>query len=67
MSSKSNIQTLLTSNAEESRSWEEFALGNVAIQSDIPRDTVSKLLQIHWSWVAPLFMWVYRPAFMREI
>jgi hypothetical protein len=57
---------MLTSNAMESRAWEEFALGNASFQSGIPKDTLSQLLQIHWSWIAPMFMWVYRPAFMRE-
>jgi hypothetical protein len=62
---KSNIRSLLTSSAEESRAWEEFAVGNASLQSDIPRDIMSKLLQLHWVWIAPMFMWVYRPAFMR--
>lgn len=62
---KSNIRTLLTTSAEESRAWEDFALGNAALQSDIPRAIMSKLLQLHWVWIAPMFMWVYRPAFMR--
>jgi hypothetical protein len=57
---------MLASNAMESRTWEEFALGNVAFQSDIPRDAMSKLLQIHWAWIAPMFLFVYRPAFMRK-
>lgn len=56
---------MLTSQAAESRQWEEFALGNAAYQSEIPRTTLSKLLQTHWTWIAPTFMWVYRPAFMR--
>ncbi|BAE62024.1 unnamed protein product [Aspergillus oryzae RIB40] len=37
---------------------------NAAIQTDIPRQMISKLLQIHWTWIAPMFNWVYRPAFM---
>jgi hypothetical protein len=65
-SSKVEVRTMLASNALESRAWEEFALGNAAFQSDIPRATMSKLLQIHWAWIAPMFMWVYRPAFMRQ-
>jgi hypothetical protein len=64
-SSKSDARSLLTSNALESRTWEAFALGNAAQQTDIPRDIISRLLQIHWAWIAPMFMWVYRPAFMR--
>lgn len=62
-----NARILLTSNALESRTWEEFALGNAAMQSDIPRQVISKLLQIHWAWITPMFNWVYRPAFMRDM
>jgi hypothetical protein len=65
--SKIEIRSMLTSNAMElRRSWEEFALGNLVFQSGIPRATISNLLQIHWSWIAPMFMWIYRPAFMRK-
>ncbi|OGM50324.1 hypothetical protein ABOM_001034 [Aspergillus bombycis] len=66
-SSMSDARSLLTSAALESRTWEEFALGNAAIQTDIPRQMISKLLQIHWTWIAPMFNWVYRPAFMRDM
>ncbi|GAD99980.1 hypothetical protein FG01795.1 [Paecilomyces variotii No. 5] len=65
--SKTNIRTLLTWNAEEYRSWEEFALGNATIETGIPRTIMSTLLHIHWVWIAPMFMWVYRPAFMRDM
>lgn len=57
---------MLTVNALESRSWEEFALGSAAAQSDIPREVMARLLHIHWTWQAPMFLWVYRPAFMRK-
>jgi hypothetical protein len=53
--------------ALEARTWENFALGNAAIQTDIPVATIERLLQIHWAWIAPMFNWVYRPAFMREL
>jgi hypothetical protein len=66
-SSVEDIRDWLTSNAKESRSWEEFSLGNAAAQTDIPRDVLDRLLQIHWSWIAPMFMWIYRPAFMRAL
>lgn len=64
-SAKSSVRSMLTSNAMQSREWEDFAVGNAAFRSDIPRSTLSRLLKIHWSWVAPMFMWVYRPAFIR--
>ncbi|KAI0125266.1 fungal-specific transcription factor domain-containing protein [Xylariales sp. AK1849] len=65
--SKIDVRSLLTSNAMESRAWEEFAMGNAAVQNDIPRDIMSRLLKNHWVWIAPMFMWVYRPAFMRDM
>jgi hypothetical protein len=57
----------LGTTALEARTWETFALGNAAIQTDIPAATIERLLQIHWAWIAPMFNWVYRPAFMREL
>ncbi|KAH8690326.1 fungal-specific transcription factor domain-containing protein [Talaromyces proteolyticus] len=65
--SDSALRTTLVSDALESRSWEDFAVGNAALGNDIPKETISKLLQLHWSWIAPMFMWVYRPAFMRDM
>lgn len=50
--------------ARESRTWEEFALGNASLQTGIPRQLMAKLLHIHWAWISPMFMWVYRPAFV---
>ncbi|KAH8879521.1 hypothetical protein GQ53DRAFT_738654 [Thozetella sp. PMI_491] len=66
-SSKSDVRSLLTSSALESKAWEHFALDNAAIQSGIPRHMITRLLHVHWSWIAPMFMWVYRPAFMRDM
>ncbi|KAF7587944.1 hypothetical protein BBP40_006483 [Aspergillus hancockii] len=57
-SSGSDARSLLTSNTIETGTWEEFALGNAAIQTDIPRDVISRL-QIYWAWAAPMFIWVY--------
>lgn len=65
-STKSSVRSMLTSNAMESRTWENFAVRNAAFRSDIPQATMSNLLNLHWCWIAPMFMWVYRPAFMRE-
>ena len=61
---KSQTQSLLAAKAKESRKWEEFAIGSAISQTDIPRQVITKLLQLHWTWVGPMFMWVYRPAFM---
>ncbi|OAA60959.1 Transcription factor [Niveomyces insectorum RCEF 264] len=64
---KTTIRSVLAAKSQESRSWEDFALGAAAVQSDIPRPVVAKLLHIHWTWISPMFMWVYRPAFMRDM
>lgn len=64
--SKSEIRAQLVAKAQESRMWEDFALGVAASQSDIPRPVLAKFLHLHWTWISPMFMWVYRPAFIRE-
>lgn len=65
-SSMMNARTFLSSYSKESSIWETYALGNIAGETGIPRTTLARLLQIHWTWVSPMFMWVYRPAFMRK-
>lgn len=55
----------LAAYARESEIWEEFAIGNASLLTGIPRHVIAKLLHIHWTWVAPMFLWVYRPAFIR--
>ncbi|KAH7381367.1 fungal-specific transcription factor domain-containing protein [Phaeosphaeria sp. MPI-PUGE-AT-0046c] len=66
-SSDTEARTILTSKAQETRTWEGFALGNAALQTDIPQVVIHELLSIHWTWIAPNFMWVYRPAFIRDM
>lgn len=61
---KAQARTLLAAKADEARVWEAFALGRAAIQTDIPREVITKLLSLHWTWISPMFMWVYRPAFI---
>lgn len=64
-SKRTDVRAYLVSRARESTIWEEFALGNASLQLGLPRQIMAKLLHLHWTWVAPMFMWVYRPAFMR--
>ncbi|KAF5679222.1 nitrogen assimilation transcription factor nit-4 [Fusarium heterosporum] len=66
-SKRADVRTYLVSRARESAIWEEFALGNASLQLGLPRQVMAKLLHLHWTWVAPMFMWVYRPAFMRDM
>jgi hypothetical protein len=64
-SKRTDVRAYLVSRARESTIWEEFALGNAALQLGLSRQVIARLLHLHWTWVAPMFMWVYRPAFMR--
>ncbi|SPJ80765.1 related to pathway-specific regulatory protein [Fusarium torulosum] len=66
-SKRTDLRSYLVSRAKESAIWEEFALGNASLQLGLPRQVMAKLLHLHWTWVAPMFMWVYRPAFMRDM
>lgn len=66
VSTRNEVREYLLSHAKESLIWEQFALGNAARQTGMPQKVMAKLLQLHFTWVAPMFMWVYRPAFMRE-
>lgn len=52
----------IMSYTQESNIWEEFALGNASLQTGIPRQIMAKLLHMHWTWVSPMFMYVYRPG-----
>ncbi|KAK4150002.1 hypothetical protein C8A00DRAFT_37403 [Chaetomidium leptoderma] len=65
--SRTDIRSALMAYAEESKIWEEFALGNASLQTGIPRQIIAKLLHVHWTWVSPMFMYVYRPAFIRDM
>jgi len=56
----------LVSCVREMATWEEFALGNASLQTGIPRQIMAKLLHLYWTWVSPMFMWVFRPAFIRR-
>jgi hypothetical protein len=64
-SPNADTRSSLAAHARESAIWEEFAIGNASLQTGIPRQVIAKLLHIHWTWVAPMFLWVHRPAFIR--
>ncbi|KAH6689399.1 putative Zn(II)2Cys6 transcription factor [Leptodontidium sp. MPI-SDFR-AT-0119] len=58
----------LVSNAAHQKRLEDLAMGNItAIQSDIPAVVAVELLRFHWCWIHPMFMFVYRPAFTRDM
>jgi hypothetical protein len=60
-----DLRGALAVHALESEIWQEFALGNASLQTGIPRHIMARLLHIHWTWVAPMFLWVHRSAFIR--
>ncbi|KAJ4292017.1 hypothetical protein N0V90_009916 [Kalmusia sp. IMI 367209] len=66
-SSKTEIVSALMAHAQESKIWEDYALGNASLQTGMPRQIIAKLLHMHWIWVSPMFMYVYRPAFIRDM
>ena len=61
-SARAETQSALAHLVQESSVWEEFALENVSKKTGIPRRMMANLLHLHWTWVAPMFMWVYRPG-----
>jgi hypothetical protein len=64
---KSEARTNLVTSALHSRRMEEISMGNAALRVDIPRELVDQLLNTHWTWIHPVFMFIYRPAFMRKL
>lgn len=66
-SARADLRSSLASFGRESATWEEFALGNAALETGIPRSVMERLLHLHWTWVSPMFGWVYRPAFIRKL
>lgn len=65
--SKVEASAYLSTRTKEAQEWENFALKQAAIQTDVPYTVIERLLRIHWTWISPMFMWVYRPAFIREL
>lgn len=54
--------TTVHAHDQESKIWEDFSIGNASLQTGIPRQIMAKLLHLHWTWVSPMFMYVYRPG-----
>ena len=55
----------LVINATHQRQIEPLAIANSAVKINVPKEISMELLNYHWSWVHPLFLFVYRPAFTR--
>ncbi|KAK9416533.1 putative Zn(2)-C6 fungal-type domain-containing protein [Seiridium unicorne] len=65
--SKGEANIYLAARSKEAENWETFALKQAALRSDVPYPVIEKLLKIHWTWISPMFMWVYRPAFILDM
>lgn len=66
-STAATMKSTIAAHARESATWEEFAIGNASLETGIPQTVIARLLHMHWTWVSPMFMWVYRPAFVRDM
>jgi hypothetical protein len=55
----------LVMNANKQKQWEEYAVANTAVKANVSKEVSNELLKYHWSWIHPLFLMVYRPAFIR--
>jgi hypothetical protein len=64
---KAETRASLVAHARESAIWEEFAIGNASAQTGVPRQVIADLLHIYWTWIAPMFLWVHRSAFIRTL
>ncbi|KIW34073.1 uncharacterized protein PV07_00873 [Cladophialophora immunda] len=49
------------------QSFENIAVEIASIHLHLPAKTIQQLLQTHWTWVHPVFMFVYRPSFMKNL
>ena len=57
----------LVISAREIRRWEALAVNMAADSVGLDKDLLAQLLNIHWTWISPTFMLVYRPAFIRDM
>jgi hypothetical protein len=60
------MRQALVQNAATQRHLEESIVDSMAMQGDVPREVLHELLNLHWCWIHPLFLFVYRPAFIRK-
>ncbi|KAJ5444539.1 uncharacterized protein N7458_008411 [Penicillium daleae] len=57
----------LVANAAAQKNLELLTLNGTSPQADIPPEICSVLLKLHWCWLHPSFLFVYRPAFTRDM
>ncbi|KAL4966420.1 Zn(II)2Cys6 transcription factor [Aspergillus stella-maris] len=54
-------------NAATQKALEGLNLRSIVAESGISEDLARILLQLHWCWLHPAFLFVYRPAFTRDM
>ncbi|KAL2846447.1 fungal-specific transcription factor domain-containing protein [Aspergillus pseudoustus] len=57
----------LVANAAAQKNLELLALNATSPQADISPEICNELLKLHWCWLHPSFLFVYRPAFTRDL
>lgn len=57
----------LATNAAALKSLELHTLDATSPEADVPPEIFNVLLKIHWCWLHPSFLFVYRPAFVRDL
>ncbi|KAK8129176.1 fungal-specific transcription factor domain-containing protein [Apiospora kogelbergensis] len=62
--SRAETRSTLAALVEGSSVWEEFGLENASKRTGIPRKVITELLNLYFTWVSPMFMYVYRPGDM---
>jgi hypothetical protein len=55
----------LVLNATQQRQFELYAIARGSARINLPKETSRELLNYHWCWIHPLFLFVYRPAFTK--
>lgn len=63
--SEESSRKALVLNATKQKQWEDYAIANTAVKANVSKEVSNELLKYHWSWIHPLFLVVYRPAFIR--
>ena len=62
-----DIRRGLVANAAAQKDLESINLDASLSLANLPKDLASTLLQLHWCWLHPSFLFVYRPAFTRDM
>lgn len=63
--SDASSRKALVMNANKQKQWEDYAIANTAAKANVSQQVSNELLKYHWTWIHPLFLIVYRPAFIR--